>query len=135
MSTPLTVEMLMDIVRECSTTITTSESGGPEWMATSETVEVIDAKHFQKALQELLDGRHSVVFANLVGKSIEEAAAFLEARSPYEREQHPAHDLVSAAKYVRVLFVVDRRTLAERTPVLIRYDSDNVITEVVDQSI
>jgi hypothetical protein len=87
--TALSIERLIEIVGQSTTTITISESDGPEWMRTSETVEVIDAKEFQKALQALLDGRHSVVFADLVGTPLQGLAAFLNARSPYEKSLHP----------------------------------------------
>jgi len=98
MSTPLTVETLLELVEASTTTIEMPNSSElPEWQRSAgETFRVVDAKYLIDGLQAILDAQPSVVFANLVGLTPDAAREALEARSPYECGLHPVDDLVVA---------------------------------------
>jgi hypothetical protein len=90
MSTPLTVEALMELVSSCRRTITLGEDDhGAEWMRSSETMEVIDANDLQQGLQAILDARPQVIFGKLVGMTAEEASEAIRGRSPFETARNP----------------------------------------------
>lgn len=98
MSTPLTVETLLQLVESSTTTIELpTNDQRAEWQRCGgESFEVVDAKALVAGLQALLDARPTVVFANLVGLTVVEANDALDARSPYEKEKNPVTELVVA---------------------------------------
>jgi hypothetical protein len=90
MGTPLTVEAMLDLVKSSTTTIFLNNDVS-EWMRTSsDGIEVVDPKSLIEGLQAILDSRPSVLFKELVGKTISEADAWLDSRSPYLKEKYPA---------------------------------------------
>jgi hypothetical protein len=101
--TAISVEQLLEIVRNSSTTITLPDlSGSPEWMSTGgESFEVIDARYLERELREFIEKSPQRIFADLIGKTLDEADAFLAARAPYLKNDYPVRTITSPSRKVR----------------------------------
>lgn len=96
MSTPLTVEVLLDLVERSTTTIElpTTDTRAEWQRAGGERFEVVDSKSLIEGLQAIINAQPSVLFASLIGLTVVEANESLDARSPYEKGLHPISELV-----------------------------------------
>ena len=131
MSTPLTLEMLLELVEHSTTTIympTTDDA--PEWMRSAgESFEVIDAKSLIANIEAKIAAQPAAVFANLVGMQVDDAWEAVKNRAPYLKAQHPVEMLIpineqhggrSASEYAKpgCLVVLVRLATGEITQIV-----------------